>query len=392
MFRKYRPMWIEIDLDKLAHNIKEIRRIINPDTKYISVVKADAYGHGAVEAAKVCMECGVDMLAVSMLDEALELIQSGIKGDILILGYTPPNASDMVVQNGIIQTCYSYGLAKALSDSAVKLGKTARIHIAVDTGMSRIGFQTKYEDVLEIRKISELPNLKIEGIFTHFASADSSDREYTKQQYKKFNEFLNKLSSLKIDVGMKHASNSAGVLNFPDLDLDAVRPGIIQYGLLPSDEAVKTGADLKPVMSVKANVTHVKEVEEGTSISYGRKFVTSRKSRIVTLPVGYADGYSRLLFNKAKVIINGKLAPVVGAICMDQCMVDATDVGDVKVGDEVILMGRDGDVAISADDIAAEMGTINYEIICMFSKRVPRVYIKNGNEVKVKNLLCQTDK
>lgn len=392
MFKEYRPMWVEIDLDRLAHNIKEIKSIINSDTEYISVVKADAYGHGAVEIARTCRECGIKWFAVAILDEAMELKEAGIDGSFLILGYTPPNASDVVVKNNIVQTCYSYELAQALSDSAVRLNMTARIHIAVDTGMGRIGFQPTVESAHTIKKISMLPNLRIEGMFTHFAVADSKDKVYTHEQFDKYKSFLNILKSLDIDVGMKHVGNSAEILDLPDFNLDAVRPGIIQYGLFPSNEVMKTKADLKPVMSVKANIIHVKDVEKGTSISYGRRFVTSRKSRIVTIPVGYADGYSRLLFQKGKVIINGKFAPVVGSICMDQCMVDATDVGDVNIGDEVIIMGSDGNLTISADDIAESIGTINYEVVCMFSKRVPRVYIRGGEELKIKNWLYQGDK
>ncbi len=388
MFREHRPLWVEINLDNLASNIRSIKSLLKPGTDYISVVKADGYGHGAVEVAKTCMECGINRLAVAMLDEALELRNAGIKCNILILGYTPSNMADTIVENDISQTCYSYELAKALSDAGCRLGKTAKIHIAVDTGMGRIGFQPSFDDALIVKEISKLPNLKIEGIFTHFAVADEKDKLYTKEQFKKYKAFLDILKSLKVDVGIKHVGNSAEILDLPDFNLDAVRPGIIQYGLYPSDEVTKSKLDLKPVMSVKANIIHVKEVEKGTSISYGRKYITTRKSKIATLPIGYADGYTRLLFGKARVIINGKYAPVVGTICMDQCMVDATEAGDVKIGDEVIIMGSDGNISITAEDIASQLGTINYEVVCMFSKRVPTVYIKNGKVYKVKNWLA----
>lgn len=388
MFREHRPLWVEINLDNLASNIRSIKSLLKPGTDYISVVKADGYGHGAVEVAKTCMECGINRLAVAMLDEALELRNAGIKCDILILGYTPSNMADTIVENDISQTCYSYELAKALSDAGCRLGKTAKIHIAVDTGMGRIGFQPSFDDALIVKEISKLPNLKIEGIFTHFAVADEKDKLYTKEQFKKYKAFLDILKSFKVDVGIKHVGNSAEILDLPDFNLDAVRPGIIQYGLYPSDEVTKSKLDLKPVMSVKANIIHVKEVEKGTSISYGRKYITTRKSKIATLPIGYADGYTRLLFGKARVIINGKYAPVVGTICMDQCMVDATEAGDVKIGDEVIIMGSDGNISITAEDIASQLGTINYEVVCMFSKRVPTVYIKNGKVYKIKNWLA----
>lgn len=387
MFKEHRPLWVEVNLDNLASNIRNIRKLLKPGTEYISVVKADAYGHGAVEVAKICMECGIKWMAVAMLDEALELRSAGIKGGVLILGYTPAIMADTIVKNDISQTCYSYELAKALSDAGVRLGRMAKIHIAVDTGMGRIGFQPSEEDALIVKRISELPNLKIEGIFTHFAVADEKDKVYTHEQFGKYNRFLSMLDSMKVDVGLKHVGNSAEIVDLPDFNLDAVRPGIIQYGLYPSEEVMKSKIDLKPVMSVKANVIHVKEVEKGTSISYGRKYITTARSKIVTLPIGYADGYTRMLFGKAKVIINGKYAPVVGAICMDQCMVDATSVGDVKVGDEVVIMGSDGNLTISAEDIASSIGTINYEVVCMFSKRVPRVYIKDGKVYRVKNYL-----
>ncbi|HBM76323.1 MAG TPA: alanine racemase, partial [Clostridiaceae bacterium] len=303
MFREHRPLWVEINLDNLASNIRSIKSLLKPGTDYISVVKADGYGHGAVEVAKTCMECGINRLAVAMLDEALELRNAGIKCNILILGYTPSNMADTIVENDISQTCYSYELAKALSDAGCRLGKTAKIHIAVDTGMGRIGFQPSFDDALIVKEISKLPNLKIEGIFTHFAVADEKDKLYTKEQFKKYKAFLDILKSFKVDVGIKHVGNSAEILDLPDFNLDAVRPGIIQYGLYPSDEVTKSKLDLKPVMSVKANIIHVKEVEKGTSISYGRKYITTRKSKIATLPIGYADGYTRLLFGKARVII-----------------------------------------------------------------------------------------
>jgi len=389
MFSDYRPLWAEINLDNFAHNVRSINRLLGNGTEYISIVKADGYGHGAVEIAEACIENGIKWLAVSILDEAIELRNAGIKNPILILGFTPYNKTDVIVDNDIRQACYSYELAEALSASAVKQCKTAKIHIAVDTGMGRIGFLPNKESVETIVKISKLPNLKIEGLFTHFAVADEKNKEYTYQQFEKYNAFLKLLEENNISVELKHVGNSAAIIDLPDMHLDAVRPGIIQYGLYPSDEVLKSRIEVKPVMSLKACIIHVKEVEAGTSISYGRRFITEKKSKIATLPVGYADGYPRLLFGKAKVIVNGKFAPVVGTICMDQCMIDVTGIDDVKVGDEVITMGSDGKISITADDLAAMLGTINYEIVCMFSKRIPRVYLKNGEVVKVKNYLVK---
>lgn len=387
MFREHRPLWAEINLDNLKYNINSIKGLLKPGTEYIAVIKANAYGHGAVEAAETCLECDIKWLAVASLDEAIELRDAGIGCNILILGYTPLNQVEDIVRNNLSQTCYSYELAEELSKVAVKLKKTARVHIALDTGMGRIGFipDTKSADI--VKEISEMPGIKIEGLFTHFAVADEKDKSYTNWQYERYNGFLKMLDKRGVDPGLKHVGNSAVIVDLPELNLDAVRPGIIQYGLYSSDEVEKSRIDLKPVMSIKANIIHVKEVEEGTSISYGRKFITSHKSRIATLPIGYADGYSRLFFDKGKVIVNGKYAPIVGRICMDQCMVDVTNAGDVKVGDDVIIMGDDGSLKIAAEDLANAMGTINYEIVCMVGRRVPRVYIKNGEIIKVKKYL-----
>lgn len=387
MFREYRPLWAEINLDNLIHNIMGIKGLLRQGTEYMAVVKADAYGHGAVEVAGVCIECGIKWLAVAMLDEALELRNAGFSCNILILGFTPPGMADAIIMNNISQACYSYELAEALSKSAVKLKKTARIHITVDTGMGRLGFIPDRESANSVSKISTLPGVTIEGIFTHFAVADEKDKSYTKMQYDKFMDFVKILKGMGIDPGLKHAGNSAGIIDLPEFCLDAVRPGIIQYGLYPSGDVMMDRIELKPVMSVKANIVHVKEVEAGTSISYGRKFITEKKSRIATLPVGYADGYTRLFFERAKVIVNGKYAPVVGRICMDQCMVDVTCAGDICVGDDVVLMGEDKGLSITADDLADIIGTINYEIVCMISKRVPRVYIRDGRVAMVKNYL-----
>jgi len=389
MFKEFRPLWAEIDLDSFDHNVKAIKGLIKNGAEYIGVVKADGYGHGAVELTGVLLENGVKWFAVAVLDEAIELRNAGIDNPILILGYTPYNMAEALVSNNISQACFSYELAKAMSDAAVKLGKTAKVHIALDTGMGRVGFLPTEESADIVKNISKLPSLKIEGLFTHFAVADETDKGYTYGQYEKYNSFVKMLDIRGVHVEIKHVGNSATVMDLPELHMDGVRPGIIQYGLYPSDEVIKSRIDLKPLMSVKANIVHVKEVEPGTSISYGRKFITGKKSRIATLPIGYADGYTRLLFGKAKVIVNGKFAPVVGRICMDQCMIDVTDIEDVKVGDEVILMGQGGNLSITADDIAAMLGTINYEVVCMFSKRIPRVFIRGGEIVKVKNYLVR---
>lgn len=385
MFKHLRPVWAEIDLDKLAHNMREIRKIAK--SKNIrAIVKADGYGHGAVDIATTLLENGADAFAVAVLSEAVELRRAGIDAPIMILGFTPANFIDTLLRYDIEQTVINYEFAKELSQVACKKNKIAKIHIAVDTGMGRIGFLPNEKSVEDILKISKLPNIRIEGIFSHFSTADEKCKEYTNEQLKCFNEFYNKLESLGLKINNRHIGNSASIMDLSDTHFDSVRPGIILYGYYPSNEVLKEKLNLKPVMTLKSNIVHIKTLPKDKYISYGRKFKTEKESVIATLPVGYADGYTRLLFGKAKVIVNGKFAPVVGNICMDQCMIDVTDIEGVKIGNEVILLGEDDHGnKFNADDIAESLGTINYEVICAVSKRVPRVYIKNGKVVKVRN-------
>lgn len=381
-----RPVWAEVNLDNIINNIKEIKKNINGE-EIIAVVKANAYGHGAVDVAPVLIENGADRLAVAMLSEALELREAGIKVPILILGYTDVAFSEMLINNDIEQTVYSLDYAKELSKKAEALGKIAKIHIAVDTGMGRIGFLPNEKSVEEVVEISKLSNLRITGIFTHFSNADEQDKSYAHNQIEKFNSFINEIEKREVNLGLKHISNSASIIDIEDAHYNAIRPGIILYGYYPSDYINKDKLKLMPALSLKCQVIHVKELPKGEYIGYGRKFRTERDSVIATLPIGYADGYIRGLYEKAHVIINGKLAPVVGKICMDQCMIDVTDVGPVKVGDEVVLLGEDNGVKNNADDIAKMLDTINYEILCMIGRRVPRIYIKDGKMVNVRNYL-----
>jgi alanine racemase len=384
LFRHLRPVWAEVDLDKLAHNMREIRRVSKSED-IIAVIKADGYGHGALDIAPTLLENGATKIAVAVLNEAVELRRGGIEQSILVLGFTPPSLIDMLLRYDIEQTVYSYDLAREISLLAKKKNKLAKIHIALDTGMGRIGFLPNEESLEEVYKISKLPNIIIEGLFSHFSSADEDSKDYTNMQLDKYNTFYNKLVEKGVNVNLRHIANSAAIIDMPESHFEAVRPGIILYGYYPSDEVFKNKIDLKPVMSLKTNIVHIKKLPEGEYISYGRKFKTSRESIIATLPVGYADGYTRLLFNKAKVIVNGNFVPVIGRICMDQCMVDVTDIPNVKLGDEVILMGQQGDLEFTADHIGELIGTINYEITCMISKRVPRVYLKGGKVVKIRN-------
>lgn len=380
--------WAEIHLDHIEHNVREIAKRIGKMTEIMAVVKADAYGHGVSGTVPALLKSGASRLAVATLDEAIQLRNMGMKVPVLVLGYTEPARAGEIINYGITQTVFSHDLAQALSEAAVKLGKQARIHVKIDTGMTRIGFMPGYGAVKEVVEISSLPGIVIEGIFSHFSTADETDREYTLLQYERFECIVQELNHIGIPIPVKHIGNSATVIQYPNLDLDMVRPGIILYGLYPSHDVDKSLISLKPAMEFKTRVVLVKDVEIGDPVSYGRTFVTKRKSRIATLPVGYADGYSRLLSNRGRVLIHGEYAPVIGRICMDQCLVDVTDIpGEVMTGDEAVLIGRQGNREITADEIAELMQTINYEVVCLIGKRIPRVYMKEGKVVNVVNYI-----
>ncbi len=388
MDHKLNRAWAEINLDNIVHNVHEIQRLIGSRCELMAVVKADAYGHGVKEVSKVLLQNGVNRLAVSMLDEAIQLRKNGVDVPILVLSYTDPVRAAEILRYDIVQTVFSNDLAFALSREAVASGSKAKIHIKVDTGMTRVGFMPGYGAVKQLVEISRLPGIIIEGLFTHFACADEKDRSYTNMQFEKFMSICTELARIGVHVPIKHVANSAAIIEYPEMHLDMVRAGIALYGLYPSPEVNKEKICLKPAMSLKANVILVKDVDAGTCISYGRRFTTRRRSRIATIPIGYADGYTRLLNGKGRVLINGEFAPVVGTICMDQCMVDVTDLSsDVMVGDEVVLFGRQGAAEISVGEIAQKTGTINYEIICIIGKRIPRAYLQDGKLSGVMNYL-----
>lgn len=385
---KLNRAWAEIDLDAIANNAREIRRITGKRSEIIGAVKADAYGHGVMETVRTMLDNGVTRLAVSMLDEAVQLRKLGITVPILILSYTDPVRAEEIILYDVTQTVFSHDLARALSEAAVRLGKNVKIHVKVDTGMTRVGFMPGYSAVKNILEISRLPGVIIEGLFTHFASADEKDKSYTLMQFEKFMSICSELGRVGVHIPVKHVCNSAGIIEFPEMHLDMVRPGIILYGLYPSHEVDSSRISLKPAMTLKANVILVKDVEQDTCISYGRTFKTTRPSRIATIPIGYADGYTRLLSNKGRVLIHGRSAPIAGRICMDQCMVDVTDLGvEVKTGDEAVLFGRQGEAFISVEELAADIGTISYEVVCIIGKRIPRVYLKDGKICNVLNYL-----
>lgn len=388
MEQKFNRAWAEVDLDAIAHNLKEIRRITNKKSEIMGVVKADAYGHGVMEVVRTILENGATCLAVSMLDEAIQLRKNNIDVPILILSYTDPIRAADIIKYNVTQAVFSHDLARALSEEAVRQKRNVKIHIKIDTGMTRVGFMPGYSAVKNVLEISKLPRIVVEGLFTHFASADEKDKSYTEMQFERFMGICSELNRIGVYIPVKHVANSAAIIEFPNMHLNLVRPGIIQYGMYPSNEVDEKKFDLKSAMTLKANVILVKEVENNTCISYGRTFKTSRVSKIATIPIGYADGYTRLMSNKGKVLINGEFAPVVGRVCMDQCLVDVTDLeGEVSVGDEVVLFGKQGSNEITVEEIASIIGTINYEVVCIIGKRIPRVYLKGGKIQKVLNYL-----
>ena len=332
-----RPVWAEIDLDILANNMRNIKKLAG-NKEVMAVVKADAYGHGALDVAPCLLENGASRLAVAMLTEAIELRNNNITAPIMILGYTPLYLGEDLINYDIEQTIYDLDYAKELSSLAISLNKKAKVHIALDTGMGRIGFLPNNESFNAICEICALDGLDVVGIFTHFSSSDEEDKEYTQYQFNQIYDFISKLEKQGINIPLKHASNSAAIIDLPNTYLDAVRAGIILYGYYPSNEVKKENLSIKPALTLKAKIAHVKELENGMYISYNRTFKTSRKSKIATIPIGYADGYIRTLKHDAKVIVNGQLAPIVGNICMDQFMIDVTDIDDVNTGDEVILL------------------------------------------------------
>lgn len=365
----------EVHVDAIKHNYEQIRKHIPNHTEIMAIVKADGYGHGALEVASILQEEGVNRFAVAIAKEGEELRSAGITSPILVLGYTPRADIKTLIESDLTQTVFSYDMAKYISQEAVKLDKTVNIHLKVDTGMGRIGFLSCPQSIEEIKKIEELPNINMEGIFTHFSTADEEDVHYTKDQWSIFQGFLKELSEIGIDLPIIHAANSAATMCHEYAHLNLVRPGIILYGYYPSGYLKDKALTLWPAMTLKTQVVHVKELPEGHYVGYGRKYYTHQKTKIATIPIGYADGYSRRLSNKGRVLIRGQYAPIVGNICMDQFMVDVTHIENVSVEDEVVIFGKQGDNNIPIEEIAEALETINYEIMCMIGKRVPRVYI-----------------
>ncbi len=373
-----------ISLDAVEQNFREMRKNIAEDTKMIAVVKADAYGHGAVPIAHLIE--GYDYIwgfAAATAEEAVHLRENGVTKPILILGIVFEEYYPELVRDNIRLAVCEYEEAEKLSKEAVLQNKTVHIHIALDTGMTRIGYADIPESVEEIKKIAGLPNLEIEGMFTHFSRADEYDRSPAMVQLERYQKFSDLVEAAGVEIPLHHCSNSAGIIRVPEANLSIVRAGITIYGIYPSSEVERDIVKLTPVMELKSHVTYVKDVPEGAAISYGGTYVADKKRRVATIPVGYADGYPRQLSNKGWVLIHGKKAPILGRVCMDQFMVDVTEIGDVKKGDEVTLLGRDGDEFISIEEIGDLCGRFSYEFACDISPRVPRIYVKDGKEVEV---------
>lgn len=379
----YRPTRAEIDLDAAVKNLDVIKKRAGEDTKIIAVVKADAYGHG-FDLIQTLDDEGVDMMAVALIDEAIALRQKGIDDiPILILGPTPDDRIPELIEWDLIPTVFTEDFARKISEEAEKSGQRADVHIKIETGMGRIGVKAE-EAMPLIRAVDRMPGVRIAGIFTHFATADCEDKTYTHEQMARYARLIKEIDEAGIDVGLRHIENSAALIDFDKTIFDGVRPGIVLYGLYPSDEVKKENLKISPVMSFMTKIAHIKTLHDGESVGYGRAWKADGDRVVATLPVGYADGYSRILSGKGtEVYLHGKRAPVIGNICMDQCMIDITDIPEAEVGDDVELFGRH----ISADEIAKRLGTINYEVVCMVNKRVPRVYKIFGEETVVNEIL-----
>lgn len=370
-----------INEDRLIQNVRWVRKQVSSNVLITAVVKGNAYGHGAVRCAEVFLENGADRLAVATIVEALELRHAGIRAPIMVLGYVLPDYFEDAIRNEIILSVYCEKSAKLLSEIAVKLNKEACIHIKIDTGMSRIGFQVSEQTLEIIEKISKFPNIYMEGIFSHLATSDALDKTKSRKQLEDFQWICNRLKERRIGFKIRHIANSAAIVDLlPEFELDMVRAGIILYGLKPSDEVKMELTDVSPVMTFRTVLSHIKKIDEGIGVSYSHRFVSSHPMKIGTLAVGYADGYTRLLSMKIFVGIGGRQIRQIGNICMDQCMVDLEDL-DVSVGNEVILFGDGSGGAPTADQIAEILGTINYEVVCMISRRVPRFYIRDEKVV-----------
>lgn len=382
--RPYSRVYVTVNLDAVVHNMEAMKRNIHPDTGMLGVVKVDGYGHGAVPIAET-IDSYVCGYGVATIDEAIILRKHGIVKPILILGVTHESRYKDLIAYEIRPAMFQFDKVKVLSDLAVSMGKAAKIHLALDTGMSRIGMKPDEASADEVRKMSLLPAIDIEGMFTHFARADETGKETMNHQLQSYLDFVKMLEQREVDIPVKHCSNSAGIVDSPDANLDVVRAGISIYGLYPSEEVNKEAVPLEPVMEWKSFITYIKTIQPGTEVSYGGTFVADKEMTIATIPVGYGDGYPRNLSGKGSVLIHGQRARILGRVCMDQMMVDVTELKDVLEDDEVTLMGRDGNEEIQVEEIASLCHGFHYEILCDIGKRVPRVYLKDGKVIGTKD-------
>ncbi len=381
-------IWAEIDLNAIANNVRELRRRTRSQAKLMAVVKANGYGHGAVEAARTALENGAEWLGVARLPEAIALREAGLAAPMLVFGYTPPGDAARLIDYDLRPSVYSLDAARAYSAVAEARGRKILVHLKVDTGMGRLGMvpaalggpdpgQAVGDGFIrEATAVARLPGLEPEGIFTHFAASDSADRSYAKRQLALFIEVVSALRANGLEFELRHAANSAAVIAMPESHLDLVRPGIALYGLRPSAEVDLSGIFLKPAMALKTRIVHLKPVPAGTCISYGMTYRTPHPTVIATIPAGYADGFRRQFSSQGRMLVHGHRVPVVGRVCMDLTMLDVGAIPEARVEDEVVILGRQGAESISADDLARELGTINYEIVCGVTARVPRVYTR----------------
>jgi len=375
----YRDTWAEVSLNAIKENVIAFKNHIGKDTKLMAVVKADGYGHGAVQVAKEAIASGADYLAVALLDEAIELRQAGIDFPILVLGYTQPDGIPIAIEQAITLTIFTEESAQSTKLEAERRQKTARVHLKIDSGMNRIGVRTK-EEALQIIEALTSDYVWLEGAFTHFADADNLDPIYTEKQFHQFKQIVSFLR-MRRNISIIHCCNTAATIAYPDMHLDMVRVGIGLYGLYP-EAHLKKMIHLTQAMSLKTKPVYIKSVDADTAISYGLTFTTTKESIIATIPIGYADGFSRLLSNQGDVTVHGKRAPIVGRICMDQSMVDITEVGNISIDDVITIFGEPADGFIAMEEVANLMGTIHYETACLIGKRVPRVYVRNGKTIE----------
>ena len=377
--KTYSRVYAKIDLDAIAYNMEQMKQNIRPETKVMAVIKADGYGHGAVQIAEMMERWNyIWGFAVATLDEAVVLRTEGIQKPILVLGCVFPDQYMEMLKHEIRMNIYTEEMAESISRMAAREGKTAYMHIKLDTGMSRLGFGINEQSAETIKRISKMPNVNMEGIFTHFTKADEKDKSFTKKQIQEFVWMTERLKEKNVRFTYEHCSNSAGIIDFPEANFDIVRAGISTYGLYPSEEVDKTNVKLKPALALKSHVAFVKEIERGTPVSYGGTFVAKEKMKIATIPVGYADGYPRSLSNKGYVLIRGKKAPILGRVCMDQFMVDVTQIEGVSFGDKVTMIGKDGNEILPVEVLSELSGRFNYEFVCDLGKRIPRVYVRDG--------------